>query len=339
MYSFEIIDIDKVDIQEFNSFPKKTPFTTIPWIQFLSEDKNAVPKIIRITKNSELVGYFTGLIFKKFGINIFGSPFKGWSTNYMGFDLYNYDLIYELLEPTIDFIMKETKCLYMEIVDRNISPERLKANNFQVDIVKNLELKIDKSDEEILKSIKKDCKEFIRQFERRGAYLEEVEPDDEFVEILHTQLCDVFSKQNLVPPYSLNKIKTCVKYLKDTGMMLCLSVKEPEGKTIASYIYIGLNQKCIAWCTSSIREYQRLRPNEYMVWYGIRKFRDMGYNTFDFSGPRSYKYKWKPNEVEYARITVTKYYFLKRMRDIALKIYWKILKVKGLLKNKLKQSK
>lgn len=337
MYLFEMIEINDIDEKEYNSFENKTPFTTIPWLKFLSEDKNAIPKIVRITRDGELIGYFSGLLFSKCGIKIFGSPFKGWTTNYMGFDLYNYDLISDLVKPTIEFIMKETKCVYLELVDRHLTEKDLKDSEFKIDVVKNLEVDIDKSDEEILKSIKKDCKEFIRQFERRGATIEEVEPDDEFLQNLYQQLCEVFSKQDLVPPYSLDKLKRCVKYLKDTGMMLCLSVKEPQGKVIASYIYIGLNKKCIAWCTSSTREFQRLRPNEYMVWYGIRKFRDKGYKVFDFSGPRGYKYKWNPNEVEYVRITYTKYPFLIKIRDNILTIYWKLLKVKGYIKNKIKK--
>ena len=65
MYSFEIIDIDKVNQEEFNSFVRKTPFTTIPWLKFLSEDKKAIPVIVRITQNEKLIGYFSGLTFKK----------------------------------------------------------------------------------------------------------------------------------------------------------------------------------------------------------------------------------------------------------------------------------
>jgi len=331
LYSFEIVDIDKVNICEFNSFSNKTPFTTIQWIQFLSEDKNAIPIIIRITNKNELIGYFSGLIFKILGFKIFGSPFKGWNTNYMGFDLYNYDIIDELIEPTIQFVMRKTKCIYLEMVDRNITPDKIKNLKYEVEVVKNLEIDIDKNDELLIKSIKKDCREFIRQFERRGAYIEVTEPTDEFIKVLYSQLCEVFKRQNLIPPYRIDKIQKCVKYLKDTGMMLCLQVKEPLGSVIASYIFLGLNQRCIAWCTSSCRKYQHFRPNEYLIWYGIRKFRDLGYKIFDFTGIRQYKYKWNPKEVHYIRITATKYVILKYLRDAILKLYWVYLKVKAFI--------
>ena len=83
----------------------------------------------------------------------------------MGFDLHDYDLISELLEPTIDFVVKETKCLYLELVDRNLTIEQVIHTKFKVDIVQNIELDIDKTDEELLKHVKNDCKEYIRQFE------------------------------------------------------------------------------------------------------------------------------------------------------------------------------
>jgi len=94
---------------------------------------------------------------------------------------------------------------------------------------------------------------------------------------------------------------------------------------------LGLNQRCIAWCTSSCRKYQHFRPNEYLIWYGIRKFRDLGYKIFDFTGIRQYKYKWNPKEVHYIRITATKYVILKYLRDAILKLYWVYLKVKAFI--------
>lgn len=33
------------------------------------------------------VGYFTGMIVRKIGLRILGSPFPGWSTDYMGLSL------------------------------------------------------------------------------------------------------------------------------------------------------------------------------------------------------------------------------------------------------------
>ena len=333
MYSFEKIDIDKIDLNEYYNFENKCMFATLPWLRYLSEDNNAAPVIVRITKNDELLGYFTGLTFKKFGIKLFGSPFKGWATGYMGFDLHDRSLIKDLLEPTINFIFKITGCLYIEIVERYLGVQDQSEIKYKTEIVATLEANIDKTDEEFLKSVKKDCRKYIRQFEERGARIEIVQPDEEFAKEIHKQLSDVFAKQDLVPTFSLDKINRCLNNLKGTGHLLCLSVFEPQGKSIASFVFISYDKKGYGWCAASYREYQSFRPNEYILWFGMRHLRDLGCEVFDFAGIREYKYKWNPVEVDYLRIMAAKYPFLIFMRNAAQKAYWKLLKFRGIVRN------
>lgn len=333
MYSFELIDIDKVDISEYYNFEKKSPFTTLPWIRFLMEDNNAQPVIIRITEDNELIGYFTGLTVKKFGVKIFGSPFKGWGTCYMGYDLHDYSLIVKILEPTIKFIFTHTKCLYIELTERNLGVDKINDIKQKTEVFTTLEIDINKSDEEFFRSIKRDCRKYINQFEKRGATIEIAEPDEAFAAELYDQLCDVFAKQKLVPTYSLNKIIVFLKNLKDSGMLLCLRVRDLRGKSIASFVYYGKNEKCFGWCNGSYREFQHYRPNEYMVWHGLRILRDRGYEIFDYAGVREYKYKWNPREVQYLRVMVAKYPILIRLRNIAQETFWLLLKIKGYMKN------
>ncbi len=330
MYSFEIVDIADINIDEFNSFEAKSPLTTIQWLNFLAEDNDAKPVVVKIMKGTENVGYFSGLVTTRFGIKIFGSPLKGWGTCYMGFDLHDPALAIELLEPVIEFVFQETKCLYFELAERSLSECHIGLIKHRTEVVTTLEINIDKQDEELLKSVKRDCKEFIRQFEKRGAQIEEAEPNEEFAKDLFDQLSEVFAKQNLVPTFSLERIKRCIKHLNNNGMLLCLTVKEPGGKSIASYIFTGFKEKCFAWCTGSYREYQKYRPNEYIVWMGLKKLRDRGHVTFDYAGVRDYKYKWNPQEVKYLRIMASKYPLLLQMRDFAKHGYWMLNRIKGI---------
>lgn len=332
MYSFEVIDIDKINIEEFNAFDKKSVFTTIEWLKFINLDQCAELIIIRITDEKKLMGYFTGCLVKKFGIKIFGSPLSGWATCYMGFDLFDYNLITALLKPTIDFIFKTTKCLYFECRERNLSIEDINKIKYNTKIVTTVEVDMDKTLDDILKSVKHDCRQYIRQFEKKGAVIEIVEPTDEFVEDLYNQICDVFLKQNLVPTFSLHKIRSLVESLKNTDKLLCLSVRDLEGKSIASYISVGYKDKFSGWCIGSLKEFQYYRPNEYLIWYAIKYWHERGMKVFDFAGEREYKLKWKPQKKEYLMIMASKYSILLRIRDLAKELYWLSFKVKGILK-------
>lgn len=336
-YEFESISLENLNIEEFSGFDNKSIFTTIPWIKFIAEDNNATPNIIRITKEHILVGYFSGLIINKFGLKIFGSPLRGWSTCYMGFDAYNSEEIISIIPEIIEYIFKSTKCHYIELAERTLTTSNLQDIPYETRILSTLELEIgNKSDEEIFKLFREDCKKLIRQFDKRGASIEIAEPDDRFAQEYHDQLTDVFAKQKLIPTYTLKKVKVLLKNLKDFPMILCLRVRDPQGHSIASSIFIGYNKKCFFWGGASYQDFLTYRPNEYMFWYAIKHWRDKGIMVLDMVGVRDYKLKFGSHKVEYIKVIVAKSPVLIYMRDYAEKLFFSILKIKG---GKVKREK
>jgi lipid II:glycine glycyltransferase (peptidoglycan interpeptide bridge formation enzyme) len=333
MYEFEQIDLCNIDLNEFNNFENKSIFTTVEWLEFVEEDSKANPIILKISKEKKFIGYFSALTVTKFGVKIIASPFNGWSTCFMGFDTHVDNKI-EIIHDLSEHLFKFFKCSYIEIIDRDISIMQAQAIGYSYTLVSTLELAIDKSDEELFKVFKTDCRNFIRQFERRGAVLETAIPNDEFAEEYYEQLKDVFAKQSLVPTYSVEKVKRLLNHLSNTGMLLCLRVCDPEGLSIATSIFIGYNKKFFFWGGASLRQYQSYRPNEYMIWYAIKYWRERGCEIFDMVGVRDYKKKFGSLEKQYAKIIVPKYNILISLRDFAQKYYFTMLKVKGYMLRK-----
>ncbi|MCK9414421.1 MAG: GNAT family N-acetyltransferase [Prolixibacteraceae bacterium] len=329
-YGFETFSVDNVNSDEFSLFANKNIFTTIPWIRFIAEDNRAKPIIIRITKVGTFIGYFSGLLLNKYGIKIFGSPFKGWSTCFMGFDLLDNHEIPDILSEIINYIFSSTKCHYIEIAERAITINDVPGMAFKTRVMHTLELEIgNKSEEEIFKEFKGDCRTFIKQFEQRGAQIEVATPDDIFAQEYHDQLIDVFNKQGLVPTYSLNKVKILLKNLKESGMLLCLRVREPNGQSIASSIFIGHKKKCFFWGAASYQRFQAYRPNEYMIWFAIKYWKNLGIDTFDMVGFRDYKLKFGSQKKEYTKIIAAKNPLLIYLRDLAEKVFFNLLKIRG----------
>ena len=336
MYSFEELKLESIDNAEFNDSPDKTVFTTKEWIRFIAEDQNATPVILGICKNNALIGFFAGAVISKYGIKIFGSPFRGWSTCFMGLDLKAgfEDERVEIYKELKNFLIKKYRCHYIEITERNITFEQAKRITKHTKAAKTLELDINKPADIIFKQLKVDCRNFIRQFERRGARLEIAEPTDEFAEEYYNQLIDVFAKQGLVPTYSLQKVKTLIHNLKDSGHILCLRIIDPNEKCIASSIFFGMGKKFFFWGGASYRQDQMYRPNEYMIWYAINYWKEKGCTIFDMVGIREYKRKFGPVEIDYPRIILTKYEFLISLRDMAEKCYYQMIKLKGIFVKK-----
>src|SRR5262245_44493547 len=81
--SFDWKDWDK----RLSAIPNAVVFQSAGWLQFLSEALNAEVITAVLRENNEDLGYFCGLKVKKLGMRVLGSPFRGWSTPYMGFAL------------------------------------------------------------------------------------------------------------------------------------------------------------------------------------------------------------------------------------------------------------
>lgn len=327
MYSFQKIQFEKVDLKEFCSFPNKTVLTTPEWISFIEEDSHATPYILRITKAGHLVGYFSALSTKKFGLSIIASPFPGWSTQYMGFDVIDDSIKCKILPELVDFIMKGEKCDYLEIHDKDIDPVALKEyanqHKYTMKMCDTLELSLNGDDAFLRKNMKVDCRNFINQFERRGASIEQAEPNEVFAEEYYEQLIDVFAKQDLVPTYTVDKVKCLLKHLAGSGKVLCLRVREPEeGKSIATSIFLGFNKRMFFWGGASLRPYQHYRPNEYMIFTAMKYWRDRGCTEFDMVGNRPYKKKFGAWEFQYPSIIIPKYRILIPLKNLAAKLYY-----------------
>ena len=66
------------------------------------------------------IGYFTGLMVRKFGFRILGSPFPGWSTDYMGFYAYETESIDAAIRALVSFAFEDLGCVHIEMMDRRV---------------------------------------------------------------------------------------------------------------------------------------------------------------------------------------------------------------------------
>ena len=329
MYSFERIPIKELDRNEYNGFSDKHIFTTLPWVRFIAEDQRAEPIILRITDKGVFRGYFTGLLVKKFGLRILGSPFRGWSTSYMGFDVFTKEEKTRILPEFIKYAFVNLKCHYIELADRGITLEEAKKTGYVFYPINSIEIDISRTEEEMFRSFKSDGRNFIRQFTRKGANVEECTPNDFFVEEYFNQLKDVFAKQHLTPTYSLCKVKQLLRNLCIDDMVLCLRATDPSGKSIATGIFPGYNNTFYFWGGASYRASQFYRPNEGIQWYAIRYWKKKGISCYDMGGVRDSKMKFGPSKTSYPCFMIAKYPGLLKLRNFAETLYFVYFRFKG----------
>src|SRR3954452_22381199 len=81
------VDFGSADWGHVDSFEDRTVFQTREWVGFVAECQRATPVLAELREGRDVVGYFTGLTFSRFGVKVLGSSFPGWTTPYMGFNL------------------------------------------------------------------------------------------------------------------------------------------------------------------------------------------------------------------------------------------------------------
>lgn len=327
-FEFEEVNLSSLSDEKFNNFPHKTVLTTKSWIQFIEEDSKATPLILKIKRLSDGkdVGFFSSLWVKKFGLKIIGSPFAGWSTPYMGFDVVDSTIKASIIPDLITFLRSKYKPVFIQISDHDISFEEAyglqSKYGYIVETSETLELDVDKDDALLYKQMKTDCRNFINQFKKRGATIERAEPNDAFAEETYEHLIDVFAKQGLMPTWHVEKIKCLLKHLAPSESILCLRVRDPEGKSIATSMFPGFGKKFFYCEGASLRPYQHYRPNETMIYTAMKYWRDRGCTDFDMVGVRAYKLKFGSHDVRYPVLIIPKNKVIYTLKNWAGKLFY-----------------
>src|ERR1700730_13222904 len=200
--NFCLIAPHKVEWERLDRFDDRIVFQTREWVNFIAESQGATPVIASLCDSGNVVGYFSGLVFSRMGIRILGSPFPGWTTAYMGFNLLPYVRRGEALRALETFAFRDLNCLHLEVSDRFTSKEEGESVGFSCELVRTLVTDLTQSEEKLFGGMTSGCRGCIRKAEKSGVRIEQA-VDEHFADDYYEQLREVFGKQGLVPTYGL----------------------------------------------------------------------------------------------------------------------------------------
>lgn len=285
-----------IDWQRLDALPDRNVFQTREWLEFLREAHGAEPIVAEVREGARVVAFFTGLVTRRFGIRILGSPLQGWGTGYLGFNRIGEMSSRDAATALVEFAFGPMRCLHLELRDRPLTADDVSGLGFTVQPKKTFELELQRPADEIWSGLKAPCRTAIRKAEKSGVTIEQAN-GPAFGDEYHAQLCDVFAKQGLGPPYSAELVRRLIAHLEPAGRLLLLRARDADGNAIASGIYPGHGRMAYFWGGASWRRYQSLRPNELLMWSAIQQWRERGVDVFDFAGAGDYKRKYGPTEV------------------------------------------
>lgn len=316
----DIVDFESADHDELDRYADRTVFQTRPWVRFIGEAQKATPVLAKLHEEGRVAGYFTGLTIERFGVKVLGSSFPGWTTPYIGFNLFPGASRAAALAAVERMAWDNLKCLHMEVSDPFFTVEDGQALGFQCDSYASYRSDLTRTEEEIFQSMDSACRRCIRKAEKSGVTIEEAH-DKGFAEEYYEQLKDVFAKQGLVPTYGIDRVRALIKHVEPSGNLLLLRARDAEGKCLATGVFPGFNKIAEFWGNASWRSSQILRPNEAMHWYAMRYWKKRGVAIYDWGGEGSYKEKYGCIAHKVPWFTKSRYQFVSKLRDEAKKMF------------------
>lgn len=319
MLEFEPLSLDRFPWNRIHpDLPGYMLFQSPAWLEFLKATQKGEPVLAQLNNGSNAVGYFTGMIVRKFGLRILGSPFPGWSTSYMGLNLQPGVCRRSALDALKRLAFGRLGCAHLEFMDRTFSQQEIDECGMQSTPLHGFEVDLGREEEAIFDSFKPSCRQAIRKAMRSGLLVEQAGNDDQFVEEYYAQLVDVFARQNLVPTYGKDRVRELLRHIHPTGNLLLLRARDQSGQSIATGIFLLISPTAMYfWGGASWRSHQHLRPNDLLMWTAMRMGKARGMRIIDLGGSGDYKKKFggSPISVPWARVSARR--FIPILRDTA----------------------
>jgi Acetyltransferase (GNAT) domain len=308
---------------------------TREWVEFIADTQHATPVAAELREGASVLGYFCGLVFSRFGLRILGSPFPGWTTDYMGFALQPGVPRWMALTALERFAFKELGCIHFEITDRYLTIDDGLRAGLSNDMIYSYESDLRESEDTLFGRMKSACRRCIRKAEREGVVIEEAK-DEAFASEYWAQLGEVFGKQGLTPTYGLARVQKLIAHLGPTGQLLLLRARDASGECIATGIYPALHTRAHFWGNASRSAKQHLRPNEALHWYAMRYWKARGALTFDWGGGGDYKQKYGCVPISVPRFVKSRFPGLRYLREGAREAFRWRQRVGGWLRSRLR---
>jgi hypothetical protein len=316
MLRLEQLDLARIDWQELDAFADRNVYQTREWLSFIASTQKAEPIVAAVKQGTETVGFFTALLVTRYRMRILGSPFQGWTTGYLGFNLRDGVSRRAAVQALLPFAFENLGCMHLELRDSQLTVDEVDGLGFDYSPKMVFEVDLRVPEQELFARLTSACRGAIRKAEKVGVTIEEA-TDLEFADEYYAQLRDVFAKQSLVPPHDVTRVTELIRHLHPTGRLLLLRARDGDGKCIATGIFPAMNRTAYFWGGASWRQHQILRPNEAVTWYAMRYWKARGIEWLNLFGGADYKRKYGPVEVPAPFFRISRFPTIARARYLA----------------------
>ena len=139
------------------TFPDREVFQTSAWLRFIAESQGGTIVLAVLKDDNDAVGYFAGLIVRKFGLKILGSPFIGWTTERMGIRLRPGVPKRAAIEALMRYAFQDLKCVHLELSDLDVTPNDVDGLGFENRVGRGFVVDLTPDEDKVLHNMSAKC--------------------------------------------------------------------------------------------------------------------------------------------------------------------------------------
>ncbi len=311
MLRLEPVEPGSADRADRSRRPEHTVFQSTAWLSFLSATQRCRPVVAAVLDGSTPVGWFTGAVVRKLGLPILGSPFPGWSTSYLGFDLDAGTDRGRAAEALVRFAFGPARCVHVEVLDRWLTPDLARAAGFTVEAGSALdgwELDLTPDVDRLFGGLSSSARWGVRKAGRNGVTIDVADLSSaadrrDLAGEYHRQLVEVFARRGRRVPYDRERVESLLGHVGAAGQLVGLRAVATDGTCVATGLFPWDRRAMYFWGGASTALGRSLLANDALLWGAIARARGLGCTAFDFGGGGSFKAKFggEPLSVPWAR--------------------------------------
>lgn len=290
------VEPDEFDWCDLERYGDRNFVQSREWLEFLISENKGEPVFGVLEAAGRECGFFVGLIVRRLGIPILASPFPRWDTPFMGFMLEPGRSRRAALAALPQFAFEQCGCEHVVVTDPYLGPADAERCGFEISSTLHHVTDLSGGPDELRGLLSKSVRRYARQAQRNGLVVEEGRPEG-FAEEYYEHVLDVFNRQGLPPPHSLEHVQRLVDACYPSGNLLLLRVLDPDGNSIATAISMGVNGLAYGWGTASKASGWHLHPNELLFTHELFAWQERGATEFDWGPAWNYKPKYGATEV------------------------------------------
>ncbi len=312
------------------SHPDHTVYHLSSWHSVLENCFKGTILRFDILHNGHICGHWCGLIVKKYGMNIFGSPLPGTGTDYMHPLFKNEIFLPDFLNGLKNWAIKNN-IAHIEIGGTYFNPETLKLFGFTTANTKTFRIDLSPGENEIWKNLKPAMRNKVRKAEKNGISVT-VDHSEQFADLYYDMLKTVFNRKGLQPTYDLERVRKVLQYLKTEKRIIPLIAKN-NSTPLSAIILLQDKNTLYFWGGASFQEAFKYGANDLIHWYAFKLAKKYDIQNYDTCGGGDYKKKFGGELIHIPSGYMSLNFFTGTARNFIKRVYRYKQRIGGFLAN------